>query len=148
MQHGSQSATAPHASDSVSLDAIIRALYECISGPAGHKRDWGRYRSLFLPQGRMVIAIDTPGERPRSRFMTVDDFIARVDPIFATEDFWECESARSTDHIGNMAHVLSHYESRRSKDGRPFETGANSMQLFFDGERWWFVSIMWNTHRG
>jgi len=50
--------------------------------------------------------------------------------------------------FGNVAHVLSYYESRRRKDGEAFTSGANSMQLFFDGDRWWFASVMWNTERG
>ncbi len=36
-------------SDVESVDAILKALYDVISGPAGQKRDWDRFRSLFLP---------------------------------------------------------------------------------------------------
>src|SRR5437660_4770493 len=35
-------------SDVASIDAIITAAYEVISGPAGKKRDWHRERSLFI----------------------------------------------------------------------------------------------------
>jgi hypothetical protein len=37
--------------------------------------------------------------------------------------------------------------SLRSPEGEPFESGANSIQLFYDGARWWIVSVMWNTAR-
>lgn len=140
----SASSTA-RASDVVTLDAIVRALYECISGPSGQKRDWERYRSLLAPECRFVIAVI--GEQPRLRVLDADQYIARVDPIFDVEDFWEVETRRSTEQIGNIAHVLSHYESKRTADGPAFESGANSMQLFFDGTRWWFVSVYWNTRR-
>jgi len=35
------------------MDAIIAALYNVISGPAG-ERDWNRLRSLFLPDARLT----------------------------------------------------------------------------------------------
>src|SRR6266853_4196494 len=42
------------ASDVESLDAIITASYDVISGPAGKKRDWDRMRSLFFPGSRLI----------------------------------------------------------------------------------------------
>src|ERR1700721_2508520 len=38
--------------DVSSPDAILAATYDVISGPAG-KRDWDRFRSLFLPGARL-----------------------------------------------------------------------------------------------
>jgi hypothetical protein len=58
------------------------------------------------------------------------------------------ETERKTETFGNMAHVLSFYESRREEHGEPFTTGVNSMQLFYDGTRWWIASVMWNTELG
>ena len=40
--------------DVESMDAIIFALYDVISGPAGEKRDWYRMRSLFIRKGRLM----------------------------------------------------------------------------------------------
>jgi hypothetical protein len=88
-----------------------------------------------------------PNEKPRVRLLNPEDYIRRVEPIFATEDFWERESSRQVETFGHVAHVLSHYESLRSLGGAPFERGTNSFQLFHDGSRWWIVSIMWNTSR-
>src|ERR1700722_14142961 len=44
---------APKPEDVKSLDAIMHAAYDVISGPAG-VRDWNRFRSLFLPQARFT----------------------------------------------------------------------------------------------
>ena len=134
-------------SDVATLDAILHALYEIISGAAGQPRDWDRYRSLFLPSARLMPIVSIPGEKAGVRFLSVEDYIHRVEPIFAIEDFWERESSRQTETVGHFAHVLSFYESLRSPDGLPFERGANSIQLLNDGFRWWVVSIMWNTSR-
>src|SRR5690606_15671227 len=42
------------AADVASLDAIIAALYETISGPADQPRDWDRFLSLFHPDARLI----------------------------------------------------------------------------------------------
>ena len=96
---------------------------------------------------RLIVVVAVAGEKPRARQLTVEDYIRRVEPIFAIEDFWERETSRQTETFGRVAHVLSSYESLRDPNGLPFERGANSMQLFYDDSRWWVVSIMWNTSR-
>jgi hypothetical protein len=135
------------ASDVSTLDGIMHALYEVLSGPAGHPRDWGRYRTLFVDGARLIPVVAVTGQTPHARQLTLDDYIRRVEPIFAVEDFWERETSRQTETFGRVAHVLSRYESLRDPNGPPFEHGANSMQLFYDDSRWWVVSIMWNTSR-
>jgi len=134
-------------SDVSTLDGILHALYEVLSGPAGQPRDWERYRSLFIENARMLVVVAVAGEKPRARQLTVEDYIRRVEPIFAVENFWERETSRQTEIVGRVAHVLSAYESLRDPNGPPFEHGANSMQLFYDDTRWWVVSVMWNTSR-
>jgi hypothetical protein len=135
------------AADVETLDAILRTLYEVISGPAGQARDWDRYRSLFLPDARLMPVVSIPGEKVRVRMLSVEDYIQRVEPIFATENFWERETSRQAETIGHFAHVLSSYESLRDPNGLPFERDANSIQLLNDGSRWWIVSVLWNTSR-
>ncbi|HSA91391.1 MAG TPA: hypothetical protein VLE48_00125 [Terriglobales bacterium] len=134
-------------SDVATLDAILHAMYEVISGPVGQTRDWDRFRSLFVPGARLMPVISPPGEPARVRVLNPEDYIRRVEPIFAHEDFWERESSREVTIFGRVAHVLSHYESLHDLQGKPFDRGTNSMQLFCDGSRWWIVSAMWNTAR-
>jgi hypothetical protein len=134
-------------SDVSTLDGILHALYEVLSGPAGQPRDWERYRSLFMENARLIVVVAVAGEKPHARQLTLENYIRRVEPIFAVEDFWERETSRQTETLGRVAHVLSKYESLRDPNGPPFEHGANSMQLFYDDSRWWIVSVMWNTSR-
>ncbi len=91
--------------------------------------------------------VSMPGEKAGVRLLSTEDFIQRVEPIFAREDFWERETSRQTETFGHFAHVLSFYESLRSPDEPPFETSVNSIQLLNDGIRWWIVNLMWNTAR-
>src|ERR1700730_6512750 len=47
-------APAANPADVASIDSIIAAVYNVISGPAGKKRDWDRMRSLFVPGARLI----------------------------------------------------------------------------------------------
>ncbi len=132
-------------SDVASLDAIIAAAYDSISGPAGQKRDWERERSLYYP-GARLIPTAKPGMSSdlAPQMLDVDGFIARVEPYFAEHGFYEKEIARHIEQFGHIAHVWSTYESRHNPDDpEPFMRGINSIQLFYDGARWWIVTIYW-----
>jgi hypothetical protein len=131
--------------DVASIDAIITAAYDSISGPAGEKRDWDRERSLYYP-GARLIPTAKPGENDglTPQILDVDGFIARVEPYFAEHGFYEKEIARRVEQFGQIAHVWSTYESRHDpSDPKPFMRGINSIQLFNDGNRWWIVNIYW-----
>lgn len=136
----------PNPADPASVDSIIAALYEVISGPAGRQRDWARLRSLFTPEARMS-ALDARADGTVGlSAMTVDDYIARTSKIFAETGFFESELARSTDTFGQLVHVFSTYEARHAReDPRPFMRGINSLQLYHDGGRWWIASLVWRA---
>ena len=133
--------------DASSIDAIINATYDVISGPAGKPRDWERERSLFLPGARCIPTAVKPGENESGlapQFLEIGEYIARVEPFFREQGFYETEIARRTEQFGQIAHVWSTYESRHSRDDpEPFMRGINSFQLFNDGARWWIVNIFW-----
>ena len=134
--------------DVASIDAIITAAYDVISGPAGQKRDLERERSLFLPGARLIPTAMKAGSTNMSeggpQFLEVEGYIARVEPYFAQNGFYEKEVARRTEQFGQIAQVWSTYESRhRESDPEPFMRGINSIQLFNDGTRWWIVTIYW-----
>ena len=134
-------------SDVASIDAIITAAYDVISGSAGKKRDWDRERSLFIPGARLIPTAKKAGEEDvdlAPQVLDVDAYIARVEPYFQKNGFFEKEIARRTERFGNIAHVWSTYESRhKADDPEPFMRGVNSIQLFYDDSRWWIVNIYW-----
>jgi hypothetical protein len=139
--------TAANVADVESIDAIIAATYEVISGPAGKKRDWDRERSLFIPGARLIPTATVPGRNDvdlAPLVLDVEGYIARVEPLFEREGFYEKEIARRVEQFGQIAHVWSTYESRHDpSDPEPFMRGINSIQLFNDGKRWWILSIYW-----
>ncbi len=129
-----------------SLDAIMRAVYDVISGPAGD-RDWNRLRSIFLPKARMTQAIKTPEGGVAVVTWSVDEFIHDAHDFFAKEAFYERAIVNRSQTFGNVTQVFSSYESRHSPGERPFQRGINSIQLLNDGKRWWVVSILWDSER-
>jgi len=133
--------------DVESIDAIMAATYDVISGPAGKQRDWDRERSLFYLGARLMPTATVAGRNDvelAPQILDVESYIARVEPLFAKSGFYETEIARRVESFGSIAHVWSTYESRRDpSDPEPFMRGINSIQLFNDGTRWWVLSIYW-----
>jgi hypothetical protein len=147
-----QQVTAPPAASSAahadvaSIDAILTALYDVISGPAGQKRDWDRFRSLFIPDARLIPSLRTPQGEVRHRVMTPDDYATTAGPMLEERGFFEREIGRVTEQFGSIAHVFSSYDSKRTvADAEPFMRGINSIQLWHDGARWWIVTVFWDS---
>lgn len=137
-----------HAQDVESVDAIVAALYDVISGPAGQKRDWQRFHSLFVTGARLIWTGVTPDGDVRHRVMTADEFVASSGSIMEERGFFEREIGRTTERFGNIAHVFSAYDSKNTaEDPEPFARGINSIQLLHDGARWWVVTILWDSER-
>ncbi len=132
--------------DVESIDAIIQSLYDVMSGAAGEKRNWNRMRSLFLPEGKLVATGVNPAGELIKRVMSVEDYITRNGPVLEKNGFFEIEINRKQEVYGHIAHCFSTYESRRTAtDVEPFMRGINSIQLYFDGKRWWILSVFWQS---
>lgn len=127
-----------------SIDAIVAALYDVISGPAGQARDWNRLRSLFVPTARMMPVGLRPDGSAGMRLLQVNDYVASSGPLLVEKGFHERELARRTERFGHISHVFSTYEGKLDADGHVMR-GINSLQLMHDGKRWWIVSLMWEA---
>ncbi|MBL0307335.1 MAG: hypothetical protein IPQ25_15280 [Chitinophagaceae bacterium] len=129
-----------------SPDALVAALYNVISGPAGEKRNWDRMRTLFLPEGRLMATGKKSDGTMGKRIMTVEDYIATSGPFLEKEGFFEREIGRRTEQFGSVVHVFSTYDSKRKlNDEKPFMRGINSIQLWNDGKRWWILTVFWQA---
>lgn len=129
--------------DVASIDAIITASYDVISGSADEQRDWDRERSLFHPDSRHMPTRRGESGEWIADVMAVDEFISMAGPYFETAGFYEYEIARRTERFGNIAHVFSTYEWSHEQGGLAGGRGINSFQLLFDGSRWWIISVFW-----
>ena len=139
---------APNPADVASIDAILTALYDVISGPAGQARNWDRMRSLFIPGARLIPASRRADGTVNPRVLTVDDYVTQIGPQLERNGFFEREIGRSTETFGTVTHAFSAYDSKRTlQDAQPFARGINSIQLLNDGKRWYVVTIFWDSER-
>ena len=134
--------------DVATPDAIIAALYDVISGPAGQARNWDRFRSLFAPGARLIPTGRRPDGSSSLRTLDPDGYATLAGPGLEKNGFFEREIGRRTERFGNVLHAFSAYDSKRTaEDAKPFARGINSVQLYFDGTRWFVVTVYWDSER-
>ena len=126
------------------LDSTIEALYAVISGEKGQERDWELFKYLFRSDAKLIPTGKNKEGEIIARYMKPEDYIKSSGKWLVENGFFEKEIFRKTDGFGHIAQVFSTYESYKSEaDEEPFMRGINSIQLQFDGNRWWVVNIFW-----
>ncbi|HKK28416.1 MAG TPA: hypothetical protein VKB18_10065 [Gemmatimonadota bacterium] len=135
------------AEDVSSPEALVRADLESISGDVGVPRQWGRDLSLYDGHAYFVSAENDPktGQVALER-STPREYAERNDAGLVESGFMEHEIAHKTFRFGNVATVVSSYETHIGKTGA-VSRGVNIYQTYFDGERWWILSIVWDAER-
>lgn len=129
--------------DVASIDAIITAFYDVISGPAGQPRQWSRDRSLYIPGVRFVSTGYDRQDRRTVSVMDHQQFVDATDSGFVARGFYETEIHRVTHRVNDIVHVFSTYEMRAAPEGPAFGRGVNSIELYWDGSRWWIAGAVW-----
>jgi hypothetical protein len=125
-----------------SVDGIIKAFYDVISGPAGRPREWGRDRSLYIA-GVRFVSVDKKGEKVKARVVDHQQYVDLTDPGFTKKGFFEKEVHRVERGWGQLLQVMSTYESRVRQDGPVTMRGINAIQLAQYGGRWWITNAIW-----
>jgi hypothetical protein len=143
---GAQVVQTAASEDVRTLDGIIRAYYEVVSGPAGETPDRVRDKTLHLPNALVGVPEEDESGVTRLVTMTLDGYHDRFGGPRA-EGFYEKEIHRVAQRFGNVAHVMSTYASSTTSDGEPYSRGINSIQLTWDGERWWIVGWIFDSER-
>ena len=136
----------PDPGDVASLDAIMAAYYEIVSGPAGEPADRQRDEYIHIENAQVGFTILDDHGNQGLHLMT----IGRFHEMFGgprREPFYERELHRVTQRFGAVVHIWSTYESSREPGGEAFTRGINSIQLYFDGERWWVTSWIFDQER-
>jgi hypothetical protein len=135
--------------DVQSVDAIMNAAYEANSGPAG-SHDMRRLRSLFVPGARLIpTGQPDPAGRIHLEVMSAPQYARDAAKYMLTHANWEWEIGRTVQTFGAVTQVFSAYASgREMHDPHPVERGMNSFQLFYDGARWYIVTIYWAAEYG
>ena len=131
--------------DTATPEALLAALYDVISGPAGQPRDWARFRRLFAADGRLVALGRRPDGVIVQRTLTPDDYVRASGDFLVASGFTERETHRVIHRYGHVAHVFTAYEGTFSTDGTPGSVkGVNSVQMIETGGRWRILMVLWN----
>ena len=128
----------------LTIDSTIKSLYTVISGEKEVERDWDLFKFLFRKDAKLIASGKNKEGEVQVQYMKPGDYIKNSGKWLVDNGFFEKEINRVTDRFGNMAHVFSTYESFFSEDDeKPFMRGINSIQLFYDGKRWWILNVYW-----
>ncbi|MEP6466876.1 MAG: hypothetical protein ABJB05_11260 [Parafilimonas sp.] len=130
------------------VDGIIHALYNVISGPAGQERNWNDFKNLFAENARMYIAVPNDDSGSVLKSITPEEYVQRNQTRLSDIGFNEDELYRITNTYGAGTQVFSTYESNfTNKNGEEEITkGINNIQLYFDGQRYFIVTIFWDAN--
>jgi hypothetical protein len=138
----------PRPEDVGSIEGIVKASYETISGGVGVPRQWGRDESLFDPNARFVAVEPHPQTgKIVATETTHQEFADETDAFLVKEGFTERELGQKILRYGNVATVLSSYEGKYASTGKVVTRGVNIFQLYYDGKRWWVLSMVWDQER-
>ena len=131
--------------DFTTIDGLLFAMYDTISGPAGVEPDWNRERNLFAPGARLIPTRVGSDGQLRAQPLTVNEYIETRAPYLRDNAFYEREVLRRVEEFGHVAQVFSIYESAEAPEGAAFVRGVNLIQLIFTRGRWWIQSILWEN---
>lgn len=136
--------TKDYSKNVATLDSTIETLYAVISGDKGFKRDWDLFKYLLHKDAKLIPIGTSEDGKTVARYMNADAYIKSSGDWLMQNGFHELEINRVVETFGSMTHVFSTYESYRNKtDEKPFIRGINSIQLMYDGLRWWIINIYW-----
>jgi hypothetical protein len=129
--------------DVSTIDGIVNAFYAVITGPKGQPRQWPRDRSLYIPGVRFVSMSEENG-KIRASVSNHQQYVDSSNEMLVAGGFTEREINRVVRRYGNIAHIFSTYEyTSADEKGR----GINSIELFWDGTRWWISAASWDDER-
>lgn len=128
--------------DTSSIDGVINATYNILSGPAG-ERDWDNFKNLFHQSAEMGATIlGQDGKRTFYGF-NVEKYILNNDAFLKKSDFYEDEIGRKEIVFGGVAQVYSAFQYKFAKDGPIKARGVNCIQLIKEKGRWWITNLIW-----
>lgn len=123
--------------DALTIDALIDATYQVVSGEKGAKRQWERDSYLHHPK---AVYSFFDRQKQKQETMTLEEFHKETDDMIFETAFYENEINREVKIYGNIAQVWSTYETRLEKNGKVARRGINSIQLIFENNRWYIIS--------
>ncbi len=120
------------------LDGIIKAYYDVVTLKKGEKVSYERDSLLHIAGVRVGSAGVADGH-PILHYTTLKEYHRQADAYMEKNGYYEHEISRKVETIRNIYHVWSSYESKYTIDGKVIAQGVNSIELYFDGKRFWIL---------
>jgi hypothetical protein len=124
-----------YAEDVKSVDAIINAYYDVVSGSSSEP--WEFERDKYIHSKNAVITRLNENGKAESHTLEAEYIPIGLSP---KEDFYEKELKRKVSKYGNIAQVWSAFEIRTDPKTESNIRGLNSIQLHYENGRWWIDS--------
>ena len=124
-----------YAEDVLSIDAIITAYYDVVSGSS--EDPWQYERDRYIHSKNAVITRLDENGKAVSHTLEAEYIPLALAP---KENFYEKELKRTVAHFGNLAQVWSAFEIRTDPSTATTKRGLNSIQLHYEGNRWFIDS--------
>jgi hypothetical protein len=127
------------------VNSVVLATYDSISGTKSHGPDLRRFESLFTPEARLIDVSYRNG-KPAMVVRTIQEFVEAVSKLPANGPRrYEWEIARRTETYGNLVQVWSTNKYGKVGEPKPAGYGINSITLAWDGTRWWIIAVTWKN---
>jgi len=127
------------------LDGIIKAYYDVVTVKKGEKVSYTRDSLLHVPDALVGMAQKNKDGKTGLKLITLKQFHQNSDAYLEKDGFYEKEISRKVENFGAIYHVWSTYETRNVVGGPIIERGINSIQLYFDGARFWILSWVFDN---
>ena len=127
------------------LDGIMKAYYDVVTVKKGEKVSYERDSLLHVPNALVGMVQYNKAGDAKLNLVSLRKFHQDSDPYLEKNGFYETEISRKVENFGAVYQVWSTYETRNFPGGPLLERGINSIQLYFDGKRFWFLSWVFDN---
>jgi hypothetical protein len=132
--------------DNVStLDGIMKAYYDVVTIKKGDKVSYERDSLIHWPNVNVGWVQPGKNSKPAFRYVSLKEYHRLSDAYLEKDGFFEKEISRKVEHFGGIYHVFSTYQSKNTPGGKVIERGINSVELFFDGTRFWILGWFFDS---
>jgi hypothetical protein len=139
-----KAAPVARSSDVSSPEALLSALHDSVSGPAGPV-DWNRFRSLFLPSARLGSSTTDSKGVARITLASPEELIKSGASERERVPWYEVILVKRIQRFDNIAVAYYSHDNRSSPDGGVVQQSVNVCEMLYDGTRWWILSDIWNV---
>ena len=126
-------------------EAVTKALYAVISKPSG-KRNWDKIRPLYHEKATLTRTGTPFSVTAAEQCMSLDTYIENIEADLKGVTFSEVELSHQCIAFGQIAHVISVYETQfHTKERTETTRGVNFIQFAQLDGIWRIQSIVWDN---